>query len=137
MNEHRRRRLRIFDCEAVDHPFDWERVVRERGAAQCLGRDQSVAYCEYCDFPCLPGDEVIFPAWGGKFSCCDDCLYEIEDSERSRAAEDWESGVSDYPPGYECAGHYYSSLDPHNAYSPDGRRIGSLCGCEDYPCCGH
>ena len=35
------------------------------------------------------------------------------------------------------AGLIASTFDPHNAYSTDGERIGSLCGCEDYPCCGH
>lgn len=42
---------------------------------------------------------------------------------------------------------YYSEADnPSNGwdcgvYSPDGyggwQKIGSTCGCEDYPCCGH
>lgn len=37
----------------------------------------------------------------------------------------------------EPLGAVYSRLDPYNAYSSDGERIGALCGCEDYPCCGH
>ncbi len=28
-------------------------------------------------------------------------------------------------------------LNPHGVFTPDGRQIGSTCGCEDYPCCGH
>lgn len=36
-----------------------------------------------------------------------------------------------------CPGAVLSRLDPHGIYTPDGRKIGSSCGCEDYPCCGH
>lgn len=25
----------------------------------------------------------------------------------------------------------------YGVYSSDGRKIGSTCNCEDYPCCGH
>lgn len=34
-------------------------------------------------------------------------------------------------------GQVLSALDPYGAYTADGRKIGSTCGCEDYPCCGH
>jgi hypothetical protein len=37
----------------------------------------------------------------------------------------------------ESLGQVYSNLDPYNAYSTDGQRVGRLCSCEDYPCCGH
>lgn len=30
-----------------------------------------------------------------------------------------------------------SRYDRYGVYTGDGRRIGSTCGCEDYPCCGH
>ena len=36
-----------------------------------------------------------------------------------------------------CAGEVASLLDRYGAYTPDGVKIGSGCGCEDYPCCGH
>lgn len=34
-------------------------------------------------------------------------------------------------------GYILSRQDPYGIYTPDGRKIGSICGCEDYPCCGH
>ena len=37
----------------------------------------------------------------------------------------------------EPLGLTYSRLDKHGVYTPDGQKIGSTCGCEDYPCCGH
>ena len=30
-----------------------------------------------------------------------------------------------------------SMADPYGVYSRDGEKLGSTCGCEDYPCCGH
>lgn len=35
------------------------------------------------------------------------------------------------------AGLIASCNDPYGIYTPDGRKIGSSCNCEDYPCCGH
>ena len=37
----------------------------------------------------------------------------------------------------EPLGLTLSRLNPHGVFTPDGRKIGSTCGCEDYPCCGH
>jgi hypothetical protein len=37
----------------------------------------------------------------------------------------------------EPLGLTYSRYDKYGFYSHDGRRLGSSCGCEDYPCCGH
>ena len=34
-------------------------------------------------------------------------------------------------------GMLLSRMDPHGLYTQDGRKIGSSCHCEDYPCCGH
>lgn len=34
-------------------------------------------------------------------------------------------------------GYILSCQDPYGVYTPDGRKIGSTCHCEDYPCCGH
>ncbi len=39
--------------------------------------------------------------------------------------------------GNETPGMIMSRLNPHGVFTPDGRQIGSTCGCEDYPCCGH
>jgi len=39
--------------------------------------------------------------------------------------------------GFTCKGELYSNLDPVGIYAPDGTKMGSTCGCEDYPCCGH
>ena len=38
---------------------------------------------------------------------------------------------------WESPGQGASYWDPHNAYSSDGQKVGRLCACEDYPCCGH
>jgi hypothetical protein len=37
----------------------------------------------------------------------------------------------------EPIGRILSRLDPYGVYTADGQKIGSTCGCEDYPCCGH
>lgn len=37
----------------------------------------------------------------------------------------------------EPIGQTLSRYDRYGVYTADGRRIGSTCGCEDYPCCGH
>jgi len=37
----------------------------------------------------------------------------------------------------EPLGLTYSRLDCFGVYTPDGQKIGSTCGCIDYPCCGH
>ena len=47
---------------------------------------------------------------------------------------DHESGLvaCDDSPGARA-----SAADPYGFYTRDGRKIGSSCGCIDYPCCGH
>ena len=37
----------------------------------------------------------------------------------------------------EPLGLTLSKLNSHGVFTPDGQKIGSTCGCEDYPCCGH
>jgi len=37
----------------------------------------------------------------------------------------------------EPLGQTYSRLDRYGLYASDGTKLGSSCGCEDYPCCGH
>lgn len=37
----------------------------------------------------------------------------------------------------EPLGLTYSRLNPHGIFTSNGQQIGSTCGCEDYPCCGH
>lgn len=37
----------------------------------------------------------------------------------------------------ESAGLLLSRADRYGVYTVDGQKIGSTCGCEDYPCCGH
>ena len=39
--------------------------------------------------------------------------------------------------GSEPLGLTYSKLDKYGVYAADGTHMGSTCGCEDYPCCGH
>ncbi len=47
-----------------------------------------------------------------------------------------ESGQIPYTPG-EPEGLTRSRYDRYGLYTPNGRKIGSSCGCIDYPCCGH
>jgi len=42
-----------------------------------------------------------------------------------------------YEQGDRSPGAIASHFDRTGVYSYDGRKIGSTCGCEDYPCCGH
>ena len=42
-----------------------------------------------------------------------------------------------YESGDISRGRLNSILDPYGVFTPDGEKIGSTCGCEDYPCCGH
>ena len=42
-----------------------------------------------------------------------------------------------YEAGDRSPGAIASHNDPVGVYSSDGRKIGSSCGCEDYPACGH
>jgi hypothetical protein len=37
----------------------------------------------------------------------------------------------------EPLGLTYSRYDRYGIYAHDGTKLGSSCGCEDYPCCGH
>ncbi len=53
-----------------------------------------------------------------------------EKEEPLHEEEEWDFG--DGTPGM-----IMSRLNPHGVFTPDGRQIGSTCGCEDYPCCGH
>ena len=69
-------------------------------------------------------------------------------SEEEWAAMDRDGESSDFCEGdcHQYEGHpwedeptglVYSRLDPTGVYAHDGTKLGSTCGCEDYPCCGH
>jgi hypothetical protein len=45
--------------------------------------------------------------------------------------------LTPYELGDRSPGAIASHYDPHGVYSYDGRKLGSSCSCEDYPCCGH
>lgn len=42
-----------------------------------------------------------------------------------------------YERGDRSAGARASHYDRMGVYAADGTKLGSTCGCEDYPCCGH
>jgi len=42
-----------------------------------------------------------------------------------------------YEAGDRSPGAVASHYDRVGVYASDGQKIGSTCGCEDYPCCGH
>jgi hypothetical protein len=42
-----------------------------------------------------------------------------------------------YQQGDRSPGAIASHYDRHGLYAVDGTHLGSSCGCEDYPCCGH
>ena len=45
--------------------------------------------------------------------------------------------IDAYESGRISKGRRHSYFDPDGVYTHDGTKIGSTCGCEDYPCCGH
>lgn len=44
---------------------------------------------------------------------------------------------SAYQRGDRSPGAVASHYDSYGVYAVDGTKMGSSCGCEDYPCCGH
>jgi hypothetical protein len=42
-----------------------------------------------------------------------------------------------YERGDRSRGALYSHYDRSGVYAVDGTKLGSTCGCIDYPCCGH
>ena len=60
------------------------------------------------------------------------------DCHSSRSKFQTDSQVIDaYRDGRISEGAINSHFDTHGVYTHDGKKIGSTCGCEDYPCCGH
>ena len=45
--------------------------------------------------------------------------------------------IDAYESGKISKGMLNSHFDPVGVYAHDGTKLGSTCGCEDYPCCGH
>ena len=58
-------------------------------------------------------------------------LHQLEEDARMEA--DWLARQAEDRP----LGYVLSCQDPYGVYTPDGRKVGSTCHCEDYPCCGH
>jgi len=79
--------------------------------------------CRDCGAPVAPGDRIVFRG-RGKGITCNRCSTGDTNNPR---CEGWG----------EPLGQTLSRLDPYGVYTADGRRMGSTCGCEDYPCCGH
>lgn len=97
--------------------------------------------------------KIITLKWDGK---CRDCgaalpagsraryygrgkLYGVDCHENGNSNGNGRS-VGRFVGGYregEPPGLTASRYDSHGVYTPDGTKIGSTCGCEDYPCCGH
>jgi len=133
----KRRKLLKSECDKLERsefPRDVERICKEWEWKKSP-RLVWTRNCDFCDWPMISGQEVIvLDRRSGEdvLSCCDDCASEVEWEDSQ--IDQWED---DCPPGYDCIGHYYSSVDPHGVYTPEGRKLGSTCGCEDYPCCGH
>ena len=60
------------------------------------------------------------------------------DCHSRRSKFETDSQVIDaYREGRLSEGAINSHFDPTGVYAHDGTKIGSTCGCEDYPCCGH
>ena len=76
-------------------------------------------------------------------STCPTCGRRIKkgDSvEWSKGRKAVHADCSDVTPAYregEPLGLTRSRHDRYGVYAADGHRMGSTCGCIDYPCCGH
>ena len=68
-------------------------------------------------------------------------LHQLEEDARMEAQwlarQESEDANFDSLDDSKPLGYILSKQDPYGVYTPDGHKIGSTCGCEDYPCCGH
>jgi hypothetical protein len=65
-----------------------------------------------------------------------DCHEQKAPSERRRTGKG-RFARSAYERGDTSPGAIASHYDRFGVYAPDGTKLGSSCGCIDYPCCGH
>ena len=113
----------------------------------CVNRDQlpcqacgdCLDYCCGCDTPIKNEGEAVKyhldgPGRKPDLFCCQECLQEFLFD-----CDEYDRGNFDPydPETWESEGQGASYHDPFNAYNMDGEKIGRLCTCEDYPCCGH
>ncbi len=82
--------------------------------------------CADCGSP-LPAGTRVKWYWNSRKVYGIDC-HTKEESRRVQTT--YEAG--DMSPGSVASHH-----DPTGVYAADGQKMGSTCGCEDYPCCGH
>ena len=75
--------------------------------------------CKGCMKSISKGEQIIWSRVGGSYHI--DC----------------HDGLSAYEMGDRSPGAYMSHYDRTGIYSYNGVKMGSSCGCEDYPCCGH
>ncbi len=76
---------------------------------------------------------------------CADCGAKLEKGDRARyygrgrvyGVDCHESAPRGRYTEGEPIGQTLSRYDRYGAYTADGTKLGSCCGCEDYPCCGH
>ena len=64
-------------------------------------------------------------------------IYGVDCHSRNSKPLTKDRAIAAYENGEINRGRLNSILNPYGAYTPDGTKIGSSCGCEDYPCCGH
>ena len=83
------------------------------------------ARCTDCGATLVPGERARF--YGR------DRIYGTRCHKQTRSA----SGRTAYERGDRSPGAIASHYDRTGFYSADGKKLGSSCGCIDYPCCGH
>ena len=100
-----------------------------------MGRVITLKYrgtCTSCGVSLPKGVRALWHG-RGKVRCLDcdvSSMLATKATERADTRTAYEQG--DRSPG-AIASHY----DRYGIYTQDGQRIGSSCGCIDYPCCGH
>ena len=88
--------------------------------------------CADCSAPLPVGTRALWYRNGAVYGLT---CHERAPSTRRRGARSGRRTA--YQRGDTSPGAVASHYDPTGIYSLDGRKLGSSCGCEDYPCCGH
>jgi hypothetical protein len=88
--------------------------------------------CRECGGRIRKGDEIDWSRGGGAIHarCRGNDISASE--EKFDAWMDKEAEHDGEPLGLT-----YSRYDRYGVYAADGHKMGSTCGCIDYPCCGH
>ena len=85
--------------------------------------------CGECGGQIKRGEEIKWDR-SRKIACHNDCS---PDQDEHYLGDGPSIGYQDGEP----EGLTRSRYDRYGVYAADGTKLGTTCGCEDYPCCGH